>query len=67
MYKDSPNNGSVRRQQTSFKENIHLKMASHGPKQVESEWKEIIIKNFVTIDGHYNKFLGENLFGRCRG
>jgi hypothetical protein len=28
----------------------------HGPKHVVSEWKEII-KNFVAIDGHYNKVL----------
>jgi hypothetical protein len=27
----------------------------HGPKHVVSEWKEIIIKNFVAIDGHNNK------------
>jgi hypothetical protein len=24
----------------------------HGPKHVVSEWKEVIIKTFVAIDGH---------------
>jgi hypothetical protein len=27
----------------------------HEPKHVVSEWKEILIKNFVATDGHYNK------------
>jgi hypothetical protein len=31
----------------------------HGPKHVVSEWKEII-KNFVAIDGQYNKVLVTN-------
>jgi hypothetical protein len=29
----------------------------HGQKHVESEWKEIIITNFVATDGHYNEVL----------
>jgi hypothetical protein len=45
---------------TSFKENIHLKMTRKGPKHVVSEWKEIITKNSVAIDGHYNKVLVMN-------
>jgi hypothetical protein len=32
----------------------------HGPKHVVSEWKEMIIKNFVVIDGHYNKVLQQS-------
>jgi hypothetical protein len=52
MCKDSPNNGSIRRQKLASPED-----GPHGPKHVVSEWKEIIIKNFVAIDGHYNKVL----------
>jgi hypothetical protein len=38
----------------------------HGPKHVVSEWKEIIIKNFVAIDGHYNKVLEiEDILFNC--
>jgi hypothetical protein len=29
----------------------------HGPKHLVSELKELIIKSFVAIDGHYNKVL----------
>jgi hypothetical protein len=37
-----------------------------GPKHVVSEWKEmIIIKNFVAIDGHYNKVLHTEMFIRA--
>jgi hypothetical protein len=56
MCKDSPNNGSVRRQYLP-------EDGPHGPKRVVSEWKEIIIKNFVAIDGHYNKVLVTNATG----
>jgi hypothetical protein len=35
----------------------------HRPKHVVSEWKEIIIKNFVAIDGQYNKALVTNATG----
>jgi hypothetical protein len=52
MCKDSPNNGSVRRQRK-----YSPKDGPHRPKHVVSEWKEIIIKNFVATDSHYNKSL----------
>jgi hypothetical protein len=41
------------------------KINIHGPKNVASEWKEII-KNFVAIDGQYNKVLVTNATGCSR-
>jgi hypothetical protein len=48
--------------QASFAGKYSSEDGLHGPKHVVSEWKEIIVKNFVAIDGRYNKVHGTNLF-----
>jgi hypothetical protein len=40
-----------------------LEDGPHGPNHVVSEWVEIIISNFVAIDGHFNKVVATNATG----